>query len=183
MADMEIREFLELKSSRLNADFLADKIEEDTDIFDLVWDVVLEDSDPVSMRAAWSLVIFSKKHPYFIESRFPDIVEILPKVKSTGVIRCLLNMLTLAPVPENQSGFLFDYCIGVIESASSEIAHKAYAMTILYNISEVETELKPELIALLETQLHDESSGVGARAMILINKLYKDLGMPVRISR
>ena len=180
---MDIREFLELRSSRLNADILADKIEEDMDIFDVVWKVMLEDSDPLSMRAAWSLVIFSKKHPYFIESRIPDIVDILPGIKSASVIRCLLNMITLVPVPKNQSGFLFDYCFDVIESVSSDIAHKAYAMTILYNISELEPDLKPELIALFETLMEDDSGAICARSQILTNKLYRDLGLPEKWSR
>lgn len=174
---MEVREFLELMSSRINADMLADKIEEDPDVFDLVWEIMLEDRHPVSMRAAWTLSIFAERHPYFIEPRIDDIIEVLPKLGSTGVQRCLLKMLTLVPVPEEHCGILFDFCFEVLESVRSEIAHKAYAMFILYNISEQEPELKPELIALLESKLDDESGGIRARSRILITKLYRDLGM------
>ncbi|MFC2098234.1 hypothetical protein ACFLSP_00680 [Bacteroidota bacterium] len=175
---MDIREFLELRSSRLNADILADKIEEDPEVFDLVWNIMLEDTHPVSMRAAWTLSIFSKRHPYFIEPRTLSIIDCLSKVKSSSVKRCLLNMLTIVPVPSDQSGFLFDFCFEVIESVKSDIAHKAYAMTILYNISELEPDLKPELVALFESQMDDESAGISARSRILINQLYKDMGLP-----
>ncbi|MBA7587612.1 hypothetical protein ES708_29643 [subsurface metagenome] len=48
---MDIREFLGLNTSRLNADILADKIGEDPDVFDIVWKIMLEDTHPVSMRA------------------------------------------------------------------------------------------------------------------------------------
>jgi hypothetical protein len=179
---MNIREFLEMGSSRLNADILADKMEEDPGVFDEVWDIMLEDSDPVSMRAAWSISIFCKKNPRFIEPRLPDIVRILPRVRSGSIRRCLLNLLTLLPVPEDHSGFLFDYCFELIESPGAEIAHKAYAMTILYNISNREPELKRELIELFESKVDDESAGVDARSRILLEQLYRDLGLPRNVN-
>jgi len=175
---MDIREFLNLHSSRLNADILADKIEEDPDVYDQVWKIMLEEEHPVSMRAVWSLTIFAKRHPYFMKPRAGEIIEALQITPSSSVRRCLLNLLTHADLPEEQAGYLFDYCIEIIESPSAEIAQKAYAMTILYNISEKEPDLKPELIALFESQMDDEHGGIIARARILLKKLYKDLSLP-----
>ena len=175
---MDIREFLNLHSSRLNADILADKIEEDPDIYEQVWKIMQEEEHPVSMRAAWSLTIFAKRHPYFIKPRAEEIFKVIQKTKSSSVKRCLLNLLTYADLPEEQSGHLFDFCFDIIESPSVEIAQKAYAMTILYNISEMEPDLKPELIALFESQMDDEHGGIIARSRILLKKLYKDLSLP-----
>jgi len=172
---MDIREFLNLHSSRLNADILADKIEEDPYIFDSVWDIMLEEVHPVSMRAAWSISIFLKRHPYFIESRIPEIISILPDIESPSVKRFLLIFLTLLPVPDNLSGFLFDFCFNLVESASAYIAHKAYAMTILYNISDIEPDLKPELIDLFESQMVDESTAIQSCSRKLLTRLQKDL--------
>ena len=90
----------------------------------------------------------------------------------------MLNLLTLFPIPEDRSGFLFDYCLKIIESPGSEIGLKAYAMTILYNISEQEPDLKPELITFLETYQHEESPGIAARSRIIIKRLYRDLSLP-----
>ena len=175
---MDIREFLELHSSRLNADILADKIEEDPAVYDRVWEVMKEDEHPVSMRAAWSLTVFAKRHPCFIKPRANEIIRELQSIRSPSVRRCLMNLLTHAELPDEQLGFLFDFCIEILESPSAEIAHKAYAMTLLYNISENEKDLKPELVALFETQLDDESGAIIARARILLKKLYKDLSLP-----
>ncbi len=175
---MDIREFLELHSSRLHADILADKIEEDPDVYDRVWEIMLETEHPVSMRAAWALTIFAKRHPYFIEPRADEIIHALKKVESPSVRRCLLSLLTHADLPEKQAGFLFDFCFELLESPSAEIAHKAYAMTILYNISKKEPDLKPELVALFESQQDDESGAIIARSRILLKKLYKELSMP-----
>jgi hypothetical protein len=175
---MEVRDFLELQSSRLHADMIADKIEEDPDVFDQVWKIMLEEKHPVSMRAAWSLTIFAKKHPYYIEPLASRVIEALKKTRSDSVRRCLLSLLTIAKLSEDDSGYLFDYCFRIIESPSAAIAQKAYSMTILYNISEMEPDLKPELIALFESQLDDEHGGVIARSRILLKKLYRDMSLP-----
>lgn len=172
---MEIREFLGMHSSRLNADILADKMQEDPQVFETVWDIMAEDKDPVSMRAAWSISLFAEKHPHFFEPRVPEIVSCLMRIRSWSVRRSLLKLLTFLPLPDEQCGFLFDHCFGILESPASGIAHKAYAMTILYNISEKEPELKRELIGLFETQLDDASPGVRACSQNLLDRLYRDL--------
>jgi hypothetical protein len=175
---MEIKEFLSLGSSRLNADILSDKMEEDPGLFDTVWEIMLEEEDPVSMRAAWSLTVFARRHPYFIGPMAGRILKALQTKSSASVRRCLLSLLTHAELKQEHAGYLFNFCYGIVESPASEIAHKAYAMTILYNISEMETGLKPELVTLFKSKLDDDSSGIKARSRILLKKLYRDLSIP-----
>ena len=79
---MDIREFLKIDSSRLNADILVDKIEEDTEVFETVWEVMLEDTYPLSMRASRVIWLFAIKHPYYVEPRMSEIISILPGQKS-----------------------------------------------------------------------------------------------------
>jgi hypothetical protein len=172
---MDVREFLEIGTSRMNVDILIDKIEEDPDIFETVWEIMLEDSYPLSMRAAWVISHFAKKHPFFLEPRLPEMVDILPSVKTESIRRCLLNILSQLPIPDKQCGPLFDLCYEWLESPGSSIAARAYSMTILYNISNREPELKPELIALFESQKDALSAGVLARSRILLKKLYKEI--------
>lgn len=172
---MDIRDFLQIGTARLNADILVDKIEEDPDIFEIVWGIMLEDTYPLSMRASWVISHFARKHPYFLEPRFPEMVEILPAIKTESVRRNLLHVISILPIPEESSGRLFDLCYGYLESPGSAIAIRAYAMTILYHISNLEPELKPELISLFEAQKDAESAGVYARAKILLQKLYKEI--------
>ena len=169
---MDIREFLSIDSSRLNADILVDKIEEDPDVFDVVWNIMFEDTYPLSMRAGRVIHLFCQKHQYFLEPRVPEIIDRLPGVRTEGVIRSLLAVLTWLPLPEDRSGFLFDFCYDIVESPKAAIAHKAYAMTILHNISVMAPELKAELIALFESQLDTESAGIRSRANNLLKKLY-----------
>ena len=51
-------------------------------------------------------------------------------------------------------------------------------MKILYNISETEPGLKPELIALFESFMDDESPGVRSSANNIRQQLYRDISLP-----
>ena len=172
---MDIREFLRIDSSRLNADILVDKIEENPHVLGTVWDIMFEDSYPLSMRAGRVIYLFCQKHPYLIEPRVEEILEHLPSVKTESVLRNLLGILSVLKLPEDHAGRLFDICFSIVESPRAAIAHKAYALTILYNISEMEPGLKPELIALFEGQMDTESSGIKSRTRNLLKKLYREV--------
>jgi len=172
---MNIREFLEIGTSRLNADILVDKIEEDPDVFEEVWEIMLEDTYPLSMRASWVICHFAKKHPYYLEPHLSEIIANLPAISTESVWRNMLNIISMLPIPEKHRGYLFDLCYGLVESPGTAIAVRAYAMTILYNISNKEPELKPELIILFESQMENESAGIYARSKILLKKLYKEI--------
>jgi hypothetical protein len=171
---MNIREFLEIGTSRLNVDILVDKIEEDPGVFETVWKIMQEDSYPLSMRAAWVISHFARKHPYFLEPRMSEMVALVSGIRTESVRRCLLNIISQLPLQEEHCGPLFDLCYGLLESPRTAIAVRAYAMTILYHISNLEPELKPELIALFESRQDESSAGILARSRILLQKLYKE---------
>jgi hypothetical protein len=172
---MDISEFLKIDSSRLNADMVVDKMEEDPDQFDVVWKLVLRDEYPLSMRASRAIWLFAKKHPYFLEHYIPELIGSLQKLTSEGVIKNILNIMGFLDIPKIYLGELFDICLSVAESPSEPVASRANAMTVMYNISNKEPELKPELIAILDAQIPAESAGIEARAHLLLEKLYKEI--------
>ena len=171
---MDIRSFLEIGTSRLNTDILVDRIEEDPDVFEMVWKIMLEDSYPLSMRASWVICHFVKKHPYFLEPRLRELVGLLPSIRTESVRRNVLNMISMLSIPEEYCGYLFDLCYGLLEHPGRSIACRAYAMTILYHISYTVPELKPELITLFESQQDSTSAGILARSKILLSKLHRE---------
>lgn len=172
---MDVRQILGMGTSRQQARILVDWMEEDLDVFETIWQIMLEDSYPLSTRVSWVICHFSRKHPRFIEPRLPELIGLLPGIRTESVRRNMLNVLSLLPVPEDHSGHLFDFCYGLLERPGTAIAVRAYAMNILYNISNTLPGLKPELIALFESQQDSASSGVLARSKILLAKLHKEI--------
>ena len=53
------------------------------------------------------------------------------------------------------------------------LAIKVHSMQIMYNISETEKDLKPELASIIEYQYDLNSVGFKSRADKLLKKLYK----------
>ena len=64
----------------------------------------------------------AQKHTYFLEPRAREIIEKLPSIKTVGVLRNLLGVLTLLNIPEDHSGHLFDICYSIVESPKATIA-------------------------------------------------------------
>lgn len=172
---MEIIDFLSIDSSRLNADIVVEKIEEDPDKLTEVWNLAVEDSYPLSMRASRVIWLLALKHPYFIEPYVPEIIERLKEISSAGVKRNFMNILSVIPISAEYAGILFDMCLKWIENSTEPIGVRANAMSILYSISNTEPELKLELISILETMVPDESMGIETRARLLLRRLYKEI--------
>lgn len=173
---MDILDFLKLDSSRLNADLVVDRLEQEPERFSEVWDLVLEDRPPLSMRASRALWLFIKKHPYYLEHFLGDLVNRLRTLRSEGVRRNLINILTIPGIPEKHLGEQFEICLQVAGSGEESIANRANAMTVLYRISCRELRLKREVIAVLESQVPSASPAIEARVRNLLKKLYRETG-------
>ena len=173
---MDILDFLKLDSSRLNADLVVDRMEQDPEHFRMVWDLALEDRPPLSMRASRAIWLFIKKHPYFLEPYLGELVASLKIPGSEGVRRNFINILTIPGIPEKHLGEQFAICLDVAGSQDESIANRANAMTVLYRLSCREPGLKQEVIAVLEAQVPSESPAIEARVRNLLGKLYRETG-------
>ncbi len=173
---MDIVEFLNIDSSRLNADLVVDKFEEDPDIFTTILEVMYQDSYPLSMRASRVIWLIAKKYPDFIKSHLPGMIDRLSDFRVDGVRRNILSILVELDLPDIDPGRLFDLCYTWFASEKEPVAVRGNAITILYKISVKEPALKQELIELFEAQLPCDSRGIEARIKNSLNKLYKEVG-------
>ena len=84
-------------------------------------------------------------------------------------------MISSCPVDPEVAGFLFDHSQQMLFDPREPVAVKAYAMQILFNISEDQQELKPEVVETLRQvmEMYPES-GIQARCKNLIRKLIRE---------
>jgi len=72
--------------------------------------------------------------------------------------------------------FLLDFCIENLTSAKEPPAIRVHAMQILYNISEIERDFKPELLAIIEHELeYHSTAGISSRGLKIVKKLRKQI--------
>ncbi len=88
-----------------------------------------------------------------------------------------MRILQFTEVEEHWMGNLYENCFELVANPKEEIAIRAFAMVILYNISNTFPELKPELKLLIESVLEEPeiSPGVRSKSNHILKKLYKEL--------
>ncbi|WP_167615885.1 hypothetical protein [Maribellus sediminis] len=133
-------------------------------------------------RNSWRAIYLADKlHENQAEIIEPYLEEILEQLKTEqhhGKKRHFLKLISLNSIPEQHFGFLMDYCLNTFTSAKEPIANRVHAMQILYNISETEPDLKPELIEIIQQEIeHHPTPGIRSRGNKLLQKLRKQTGI------
>ena len=77
-------------------------------------------------------------------------------------------------IPEEQSVKVLDFCFKML-TLFETAAIKVHAMQILYNISQKEPGLKPELISAIELAIQEGTTGVKNRGQRMLKKLRKEV--------
>ncbi len=172
---MDIIEFLNIDSSRLNADLLVERFEEDNSLFKKLMDITNQDNYPLSMRSSRVIWLIAKKHPGFIKPYLPGMIRRLPRFKVDAVRRNILSILIEVPLPHIDLGKLFDLCYSWLQSDKEPVAIRGNSIIVLYKISEKEPALKAELIELFESQLPCSSGGIEARVRNMVKRLKMDI--------
>jgi hypothetical protein len=172
---VDIVEFLNIDSSRLNADLLVEKFEEDSEVFRILLDIMYRDTYPLSMRSSRVIWLIAKKYPAFIRPYLAEMIMKLPEFRVDAVRRNILSILSEVPLPEIDLGKLFDLCYSWLDSDKEPVAIRGNSITVLYQISEKEPELKGELIELFESQLPCSSRGIEARIKDMISRIRREM--------
>lgn len=155
---------------------LASEILKNNQLKDLV-KIVVEHKDPVvNNRAMWILwhcsnIDYSKVTPYH-----KILIELLKREKNhSGVIRLILALFQTELPPIEYQSFLLDKCYSYLSNAAEPIAVRAFAMTVIFNISKSYPELLQELKTTLQhLPISEESAGIKVRiknTLIAIDKI------------
>jgi hypothetical protein len=175
---MNISDLLRNETSRLNTDFVAKIITEHPPLFDKLWKLFLADEEPISRRAAWVVDIVTEKHPEWVTGLLEDLVVSIPSFSHDGMKRHSLHLLSRSPLPENKLGEIADFCFGWLMRPGEAVATKMYSMEILYRISELEPDLKPELADSIRMQMIEGTPGIKCAGKRILEKLGKDTIRP-----
>lgn len=169
MKKQQLHDFL---TSWENHELILNEALSNPKCFDHVIDIALYSNQPKSWRAAWIADKINDTRPELIAPYISSMINQLKKETSNSKKRHFLKLTGLHPIPPEHHPFLLDYCTECFTSASEPIAVRVYALQVLYNISEKEPELKPELLAIIqhEIELHS-SAGIKSRGRKLAKKL------------
>lgn len=126
----------------------------------------LSENQLVSNRAIWVLTHCSDMEPDRIKPFHEILINHLKNKKlHSGVVRSILRIFQTQHVPKNLQSFVLDKCYDYIKNPSEAIAVRAFAMTVIFNISKPYPDLLNELaIVLNHLNIAEESAGIKNRA-------------------
>lgn len=118
------------------------------------------DKDPVlSSRAMWVVDHCGDLDHERIKPFHSQLINNLKtKNLSSGIIRCILSLFQKHSVPAKHESFMLDTCYNYIKNPSEAIAVRAFAITVIYNISKPYPELLKELEIVLQHLVPTEDS-------------------------
>ena len=173
---MDFESQLAVEISKRNTDFVTSAINGCEDKFKKIWKIMFTGKTLISHRASWVVSTCFDRWPYLVQPYLPHIIDYIPHAPHTGIKRSLLRILAQSSIPELKMGKLLNICFEYLE-IDMPVAVKVHAMQIIYNISENEPDIKPELITIIEDQLPRNSIGFQNRGTKLLKKLYKETGL------
>ena len=169
---MKEQDLLTLIESWDNLTFTFSEIMTHPEYYPVLMKLALYSKHPNSWRAVYLVDKINEVDAGFILPYVDKIIEQLKRENHKGKKRHFLKQISLNKIPEIHHGFLLDYCLNTFTSAKEAIAVRVNAMQILFNISETEPGLKPELLAIIEHEMeYHSTAGILSRGKKLVRKL------------
>ena len=143
----------------------------DKELFNQLYEMTFSPDHKIAWRACWIVDNAAEDSPELLCSHIPEIVSRLAEEKSGSMKRHYTRILCRYQIPEELLGRLVDISFQLL-SPNEDVAVRANVMQLLYNISQLEPDLKGELASVLETLLEEGGTpGIVSKASKLLKKL------------
>jgi hypothetical protein len=174
---MTKEELLEFIDAWENLPYLLHEITKTPEYYRMLMEIALYNRNKKSWRAAYLIDKINDNHPILLNPFLNEIIDRVRIEKNHSKKRHFLKLISQNELPSEQQGVMLDFCIKTFTSAKDDLAVRVHAMQILYNISEKELELKPEILALIEYEMENHSSaGIVSRGRKLAEQLRMQIG-------
>jgi hypothetical protein len=140
---------------------------------DVLMDIAEGDGYPENWRAAWVIDHIWQIDPNLLLSHFERIVLGLTTVKSDGVKRHFMKIVSQGPLEWLENGNMIDVCIHWLTSQQTPIATRAHCMEAMRRLTLSYPELRNELIPILEEIAENGSKGEKNKARKTIAEIEK----------
>ena len=119
----------------------------------------------LSQRAAWPMSEVVLRYPNLIQPYLKKLIQLLnDATQHSAVVRNIVRLLQAVEVPKPLHGQLMTACFQFIESNETPVAIKAYALTVLDNLSKLYPEIIPEIQLIVKERLPHETAAFRMRA-------------------
>jgi hypothetical protein len=126
----------------------------------------------ICQRAARPLSYCVKDHPRLIRPYFNRLLLQLEKPGiPAAVTRNSIRVLQELDIPVRFHGKVMDICFRFIQSPEIAVAPKAFALTVLQNLTVVYPEILPEIKLIIEARWEQEGPAFRSRARKILQSI------------
>ncbi len=130
-----------------------------------------ENSEIVSWRAAWVIWHLFNPKKELLKPYLDEISKLLSSFPFDGQKREMMKILLLFDIKELNISILLNTCFDFLSNPNESLAVQVHSMQILYHISEIEPDIRTELISTIEYMMPTSNFGFKNRAKKLLQKL------------
>ena len=171
---MNLREMLLAEHSKAQCLRVVKWIGNDQSRFAELVKIFLSDEQLLIQRAAWPLSYSVQAHPALIKPHYGKLIRNLRQPGLLDAVkRNTIRIFQEIDAPERFHGELMNTCFGFIESMTEKPAIKAFALTVLFNLSEQYPDIRPELKAIIEERWEYESAAFKSRGRKILKAIGK----------
>jgi hypothetical protein len=124
----------------------------------------------LAQRAAWPMSNIAQAHPLIVLPHLPALLAAIKKPGvHTAVVRGTMRLLQFVDIPESLHGTVMDCCFRQIENPKEKAAVKAFALTVLKNLSHTYPEIIPEIKTVVAARMDYETPAFKVRARLFLN--------------
>lgn len=137
----------------------------------VLWEMILRNQHPLSWRAMWFLEHLGAENKEIVRPYVNKIIHSFSTFVFDGQKRSGLKILQMFTPVEYDYAVVLNFCYDLLLSNSEAVAVRSFAMQIVYDIAQIEPDLKPELRQTLELILPECQKGMKSKARKLLSKL------------
>jgi len=137
--------------------------------FDALAHFIYGDDKKLAQKAAWPMSYLAEEHPDCVMKHLPALLAATKKPGvHIAVIRSVVRLLQFVEIPQELHGEVMDKCFHYIEDVKEKPAVKAFALTVLHNLSKQYPEILPEIREIIRSRMELETPAFRARAKVFL---------------
>ncbi len=169
---MDLLKLLRAEHSKRQCDRIVAYIGSDKERFAQLIELFFRGEYRITQRAAWPLSYCVRQHPQLIAPYYRQLLDNLGRKDiHVAVVRNTVRLLQDVSIPKRWHGRVMSVCFEFVEDPATPIAVKAFALSILSNLSADYPDIRGELKTLIEAQWEQGTPAFRSRARKILKAM------------
>lgn len=143
---------------------VANYVEKNPRRFQALLQLFIQGDYRLTQQASWPLSLCLERNPALAAKHLSSLLDALESSSNPAVIRNTVRILQFVSIPEKIAGRVMTICFGLVMNPKAAVAPRAFALTVLSNLSVRYPEIIPEIRLCIEQQSIGATAGFLARA-------------------